>query len=341
MSNTERIQANNAELREAIEMAEKLPDASEGGTPTPTQEKTVDITENGTHAVIPDDGYALSKVTANVNVPIPDGYIQPSGTLEVTENGPHDVTEYVSVNVNVEASDSYIMEDGLITRTLTEYKNDRVDTVGSYALSNVASLEKAVLPMAQTLRDYAFANDTALKRVDILGGGTLAGSIATSCLLNCKSIAEIIMRNESAVTNLQSLFFPFYAGDANITRSLKRSQWNTYGAVGRVDNWSGLTALVKGSITYFTGTVTDEASKPVWLFGEYADSSNRLKTLAFVETEEEANALMLQYEEYFRSNGCQFYVPASLIDQYTKATNWSIYANRFQAIEEHPEICGG
>lgn len=28
MTNTERIQANNAELREAIEMAEKLPDAN-------------------------------------------------------------------------------------------------------------------------------------------------------------------------------------------------------------------------------------------------------------------------------------------------------------------------
>ena len=104
MSNTERIQANNAELREAIEMAEKLPDASEGGTPTPTQEKTVDITENGTHTVIPDDGYALSKVTANVSVPIPDGYIVPSGELEITENGEYDITDKASVIVDVEES---------------------------------------------------------------------------------------------------------------------------------------------------------------------------------------------------------------------------------------------
>ena len=243
--------------------------------------------------------------------------------------------------IAAEGGSDSTMEDGLITRTITEYRNNRVVTVGSYALSNVASLEKAVLPMAQTLRDYAFANDTVLKRVDILGGGTLAGSIATSCLLNCESIAEIIMRNESAVTNLQSLFFPCYAGKANITRSLNRSQWNTYGAVGRLENWSGLTALVKGSITYFTGTVTDEASKPVWLFGEYADGSNRLKTLALVETEEEANALMLQYEEYFRDNGCKFYVPSTLVDSYKSATNWSIYEARIRAIEDYPDICGG
>ena len=104
MSNTERIQANNEELREAIEMAEELPDASEGGTPTPTQEKTVDITENGTHTVIPDDGYALSKVTANVSVPIPDGYIVPSGTKSITENGEYDITDKASVIVAVEES---------------------------------------------------------------------------------------------------------------------------------------------------------------------------------------------------------------------------------------------
>jgi hypothetical protein len=74
---------------------------AEGGTPTPTQEKTVEITANGTVSVAPDEGYALSKVTANVNVPIPEGYIKPNGELEVTENGTFDVTDKASVNVNV------------------------------------------------------------------------------------------------------------------------------------------------------------------------------------------------------------------------------------------------
>lgn len=130
MTNAERIQANNAELREAIEMAENLPDAGEGAevvlqskTVTPTkaaQEVTADadytalekvtveaipdeyivpsgtktITENGTHD-------AKNYEAVAVNVPIPDGYIKPSGTKEITENGAHDVTAYASVNVNV------------------------------------------------------------------------------------------------------------------------------------------------------------------------------------------------------------------------------------------------
>ena len=56
------------------------------------------VTANGTYEP-PDgvDGY--NKVT--VNVPIPDGYIVPSGAKEITENGEHDVTAYASVNVNV------------------------------------------------------------------------------------------------------------------------------------------------------------------------------------------------------------------------------------------------
>ncbi|MBQ7292175.1 MAG: leucine-rich repeat protein [Clostridia bacterium] len=232
------------------------------------------------------------------------------------------------------------MEDGLITRTLTEYKNNRVAIVGSYALSNVESLEKVTLPMAETLGTYAFANDASLKRIDILGGGTLSGSITSSCLLNCENLNEIIMRNENAVTKLQSLLFPFYAGEANITRNFTRAQWNKYGKVGHLENWSGLTIRIKGSITYFTGTVTDEDSKPVWLFGQYEASTARLKTLALVETEEEANALMLQYAEQFADGGCKFYVPSSMVASYKSAANWSTYTNQIRAIEDYPEISG-
>lgn len=71
MTNTERIQANNTELRECIEMAESLPEA---GTSVEVvlQSKTV-IPTKETQDVIADIGYtALEKVTVNA---IPDNYI--------------------------------------------------------------------------------------------------------------------------------------------------------------------------------------------------------------------------------------------------------------------------
>lgn len=82
-----------AELKEVL--AEK---AAGGGEVVDPVIEPLEVTENGTYTA-PDgvDGY--SPVT--VNVPIPDGYIKPSGELEVTENGTHDVREYASVNVNV------------------------------------------------------------------------------------------------------------------------------------------------------------------------------------------------------------------------------------------------
>ena len=35
------------------------------------------------------------------------------------------------------------------------------------------------------------------------------------------------------------------------------------------------------------------------------------------------------------------YVPKALVEQYKVATNWSVYADKFRAIEDYPEICGG
>lgn len=103
MSNKTQLQTNNASLdgyisriQAAKEVAATLPDA--GGNSAKPAIEPLDITENGTYTATDGvDGY--SPVT--VNVPVPDGYIQPSGTLDITENGTHNVAEYASVNVNV------------------------------------------------------------------------------------------------------------------------------------------------------------------------------------------------------------------------------------------------
>ena len=47
-----------------------------------------------------------------------------------------------------------------------------------------------------------------------------------------------------------------------------------------------------------------------------------------------------EYKKWRKGTG-YVYVPASLIETYKTATNWSAFANQFRAIEDYPEICGG
>ena len=67
----------------------------------PANIQPLTITENGVYTASGDiDGY--SPVT--IEVPIPEGYIKPSGDFDITENGTYDITQYANVNVNVESS---------------------------------------------------------------------------------------------------------------------------------------------------------------------------------------------------------------------------------------------
>ena len=69
--------------------------------PTPSSAKTITPTKD-TQTVNPDSGKLLSSVTVN---PIPEAYIIPTGTKNITENGTVNVTSFAEVNVAVPAPD--------------------------------------------------------------------------------------------------------------------------------------------------------------------------------------------------------------------------------------------
>lgn len=112
--------------------------AGGGSEGLPTQEKTVPITANGTHEILPDDGFTLSKVTANVNVPIPEGYIVPSGTMNITENGSYDVTEKAGVVVAVPDRE-IVLQDIEVTENGTYSAADGFDGIGQVTVKVAAS----------------------------------------------------------------------------------------------------------------------------------------------------------------------------------------------------------
>lgn len=134
----------------------------------------VNISANGTHDVngkatatvnvpIP-SGYILptgtKKITANasgidvstfskadVAVPIPDGYLVPTGTKEVNANGTGiDVSSYSKVNVNVPIPDGYVLPTGTIV--ITENK-ENVDVTNVAAVSVQVEAPPAILSVTE------------------------------------------------------------------------------------------------------------------------------------------------------------------------------------------------
>ena len=61
----------------------------------------INITANGTSTLATAGKYCDRNIDVNVNVPVPSGYIKPTGSKTITENGTHDVTQYASAVVNV------------------------------------------------------------------------------------------------------------------------------------------------------------------------------------------------------------------------------------------------
>ena len=105
---------------------------------TPTKE-----TQNVTF----DSGFdGLHTVTIK---PIPDNYIEPTGTKEIKTEGTHDVTEYASVDVDVEPT----LQDKQVTITENGTQNITADE-GFDGLGNVEITTNAIEDLDEELTEY-------------------------------------------------------------------------------------------------------------------------------------------------------------------------------------------
>ncbi len=316
MTNTERIQANNAELRECIELAEGLPEAG-GEVEVTLQSKTVTPSKS-TQEVEADAGYTgLDKVTVS---PIPSEYIIPSGSLDIDENGTHDVTNYASVNVNVAGGGGGDVEDRLddfITNALTSLDSD-VTSIMSYGSYGRTALQTINLPKCTTINSYAFRGCTGLTNVS----APLVTNVATYGFYGCSKLKDLNMPKVSTIGNyafykcdLRSVNFPSVTGiSQNAFFQNENLERADFGMANKINQ----SAFANCTRLY---TLILRLTSGVCALGT---ATNTLQNTPIAD-----------------GTG-HVYVPAALVESYKTATNWSGYADLgiFRAIEDYPEICG-
>lgn len=242
----------------------------------------------------------------------------PTGSKNITENGTYDVSAFASAVVNVPTGGSggdTAMEDGLVTRTLTEYTNDRVTTIGSGAFDGYETIKSVSFPnVTSFVGSYNFLDCKVLESVDfpkLVASGHQA-------FANCTSLANVNMpKLEVAAhafkgcTSLKKIVLPSLKGELGIY------------------NCTALEcADLGGEVTETNAQTPDfeNDSKFTTLILRYPyvvrlDNVNKFKGTPFASD----------------GTGGTVYCPQALIEQYQTATNWStLYAGgtcHFVAIE--------
>lgn len=182
------------------QLAEQL--AGSGGVET--QEKTVDITENGTTEITADEGYLLSKVTANVNVPT-DGDIYKSGLKKALEHSTVSVEITAEEWYGVTSIRSYAFYNCSAYITKIDFPNT-LETIGLSAFQGSSKLKEIALGTGlKTVGTQGFQDCTALETVIIK-------SKRTDLLLNndafcrCTKLKRVVLHSETPPTIQSNTF---------------------------------------------------------------------------------------------------------------------------------------
>ena len=321
----------------------------------------VGVFPSGTKQISSNGSYDVSNfASAAVNIsPI----IQ---SLSISENGtysvPSGVDGYNPITVNVSGGGggggNHDAEDGMVTRALSEYSNSRVTTIGEYAFAacsnlttanfpNVVSIYASAfqscsglttisIPQATVISNNAFANCSSLTTANF-PNVTNVGSYAFYCcsrlttvsfpnvtnvgsyaFYNCSSLTAVSFPNATSINE-----YAFYG--CNKLNTLNIPNAITIGNAA-FQNCRSLTTASLPKITSILGTAFRSCSILTSVYILASSIVSLGSASAFASTP--------MWSSTYTGSWGSIYVPASLVDSYKSAKNWSAYAERITAYTE-------
>ena len=230
--------------------------------------RPLEIAENGTYTALDGvDGY--SPVT--VNVSIPDGYIVPNGTKEITENGTHDVTEYSFVNVNVASSgennDTRFADS--VMDTLISVDDETITSMRPYAFCYCQNLVTARLPSITVGATCAFRYCNKLEMADL---PKLAGTCGSYLFDNCPSLFSV---NIPKVTGLSTWCLSNCAALKKVElgnlSTINANAFNASSLEALIIRKTGTSATTLSNINAFSGTPIADGLGYIYVYKDMVD----------------------------------------------------------------------
>ena len=319
----------------------------------------VGVFPTGTYNITSNSVYDITNYQS-VSVNVPTG-ITPTGTYSISSNGAFDITNYASVDVDVHpehedyiqkytsatalktfvdlSSTSVVYGAFAYTSSLATVSFPEATIIGNYAFAYCYKLSNISFPKVKTIYTYAFQYCSSLTMpINSTTFPALSGSLSGYVFRGCQyltavdhsALTSIGAQAFSACSRIKTVNLPNVTSTATGAFSYLTtcSQYSLpklayVGSNTFVSNWA-LTAITLPAVTTISAYAFRYCSNLMSLY----------LTGSTVPTLNASAFLNMPFSVSVNSVYGSIYVPSSLYNTYSTATNWATYKNRLVSITE-------